>query len=470
MIKNKIPRILTLSFLVFYTVAAISVSLHRFWQYETFYFDFGIYDQALWNLSQGKLPLTYHPRFNFGILFNDHLEITYLGLAPLYQITNRPELLLIIQGLVVGLSGYIAYLIAKKRGLSEWQAGGLTFAYLMFVGLQNAIISDFHPTTLSPLFLLSLIYLFISKKWKLYGSVLILSLALREDMGIIIAGMGFWLWCSFSGRKQKIMSLVTILVSVGWVITAVKFIIPMISGAQYAYQANMPISMSEGWRQMFFPVDLKFRTIWVSIANFAGLPLLTPALWPTLMAHYATRFVFNSAATRFDLGLHYNAPVAVVYFLGSLGGLNFMIKKRWKAGLVAATILLLAIPVYFHKFYLHGPLGLAYNRVFYKNTQRQAYMDNFVNEIPKNKGLIMTQNNIAPRMIHFQPTMLLVKEYNVFLPKVVAIDLREGQNANNFFPLNQLGTEFLVEKLEMDKRYTKKEFPERRYIFVLNNE
>lgn len=45
----------------------------------------------------------------------------------------------------------------------------------------------------------------------------------------------------------------------------------------------------------------------------------------------------------------------------------------------------------------------------------------------------MTMNNIAPHMIHTHEVFLLRGVYEDFMPEYFVLDLREGQNFNNFF-------------------------------------
>lgn len=57
---TKLISILTITFIVIYTIAAITVSVNRFWQYQNFYFDFGIFDSAIWKAAKFQLPKVDH--------------------------------------------------------------------------------------------------------------------------------------------------------------------------------------------------------------------------------------------------------------------------------------------------------------------------------------------------------------------------------------------------------------------------
>lgn len=457
-------KLAVLVFIFIYSLAAVLVSLNRHWQYQTFYFELGLYQQALWNVSQGLGPIIYHPRFGFNSLFADHLEVTYLFLAPIFKFFAKSEFLLIIQAVGVGISGWLVFLIAKSRKISDLPASAITFSYLMFVGLQNAVITDFHPTTLVPLFLAGVVIVLDKKNWKALVLVLAATLLLREDIGLMLASLGPWLYFFFKSRSQKLAAAVMVIAGLTWSILAITVVIPKISGMAYSYQPMWPKSFIQGINSFFFPLDPKFKTLAISLANFSFLPLFVPSTWPALIFHYVQRFVLNSAGTRFVLGMHYNAPAAIILALSSISAMEFFRNHKLKTLLKLTSATLIVIPLFFHQFYLHGPLGLAYNLDFYRHTLKQGFMDDFVKIIPRGK-LLMTQNNIASHVID-QPTMLLNSEYFKFSPCVVAVDLRIGQNPNNFFPLSYDTAVKLTDTLKLDQDYVHEELPENRHIFI----
>ena len=45
-------------FIIFVYFAIFSViSVNRYWQYQTFYIDFGIYDDAIWKVAHFQTPI-----------------------------------------------------------------------------------------------------------------------------------------------------------------------------------------------------------------------------------------------------------------------------------------------------------------------------------------------------------------------------------------------------------------------------
>src|SRR3989344_5244560 len=57
-----------------FTAASILITLNRYWQYEVFYYDFGIFDRAIWLVSQFKPPIIDHLVVGGKLIFADHFN------------------------------------------------------------------------------------------------------------------------------------------------------------------------------------------------------------------------------------------------------------------------------------------------------------------------------------------------------------------------------------------------------------
>src|SRR3989338_7619457 len=134
-----------------FIAAGILVSLNRFWQYEVFYYDFGIFDSAIWSVSRFKPPIIDHLAVGGKWIFADHFNPSIFFLSPLYWFTDKQEIILIAQSVIVGASGFVLYKIGKEVIKNKFLSFSVLVSYFLFVGLQNAIISDFHEVTVSTL-------------------------------------------------------------------------------------------------------------------------------------------------------------------------------------------------------------------------------------------------------------------------------------------------------------------------------
>lgn len=466
--KNRAEIIFVVASITLYCIAASLVSLHRYWQYNAFWYDFGIFDETVWKLSQFKLPVITQLNPPQGkIVWADHFNPSSIFLAPFYWISNKQEIILVAQTIFVGLSAFIGFLITKKEIKSKIVRLSLLVSYLGFVGLQNALFTDVHNIVFALLPLMLSIWAIYQRRWQLYFLFLFITLGWQESMAAVGAGLGLFLIL----RKDKNIKvgLLTLATSLFYGILTMKVIIPVFRGNPYTYQPDIPTVWYEWIMRFFIPPEMKLKAILATFATFGFLPLFNISTVPMIVEHYLERFVLNMAATRWDLGFHYNVLLSPIMFLASLEVIRRLQnnKRVKKLLLLLWGIITITIVVFLHRFYLHGPLMLATHPAFYQTTKQMKFLDDFVKKIPKDKFL-MTQNNLATHFTHGK-TVLLNLDYQEIKPDVVAVDIREGQNANNFFPLQPHEVKNLVASLSADLNYTKKEITDSQLIFMMKN-
>lgn len=455
--------IFVISLIFIYTLAAIVVSLNRYWQYQNFYFDFGIFDSAIWKVSQFSLPYVDHVDFGSKniLIFGDHFNPSIFLLAPLYWITSRSEVLLIAQSLAVGLGGLVAFFISKKFLKNKLSQLALVTAFLGYVGLQNALISDFHEATVAVLPLTLLFWAIFNKRWKLYFLFLIIVLGFKESFAGL--GIGVGLYLLLQDRRNFKFGLLTIFISLIWGITTILFIIPLFSHGVYLYTPQQFPPDIQHFIASFLSPASRWNTIFYTYLTFGFLPLFDIAVLPAVFENFFERFILSSSKGQ-DLGMHYNAPLAPLMFMGALKVFILMEKNRVLSKWVGFCSVAIILTVFvLHRFILHGPLGLIYNPVFFEQNQNVKYMDNFAANFPKG-GLIMTQNNLAARLAH-QDVKLLRKNYSLINPDYIILNLTPGQNPNSFFPLSYQEVLDIKERLLQDEMYKAVKFGSELYIF-----
>lgn len=450
-------------FIFAYFLASSLVSLHRFWQYNAFWYDFGIFDTTIWKLSQFHLPIIAQLAPPMGkIVWADHFNPSSILLSPFYWIWGKSEIVLIAQALVVSLSAFVAYAITRKHIKSSLVRISLIVSYLGFVGMQNALYTDVHNIVFATLPFMLTLWALYGKNWKWYWIFLFVTMGWQENLAGVVVGLGLFLLF----RKEKLIKIgiATILVGLLYGIVVAKIIIPSFNGGIYTYRPNIPKNPVYFAAGLFTP-PIKAQTIFYTFATFGFLPLATLATLPMILEQYIERFVLNMAGTRWDLGFHYNAILSPIMFLASLEFLIHFQKRKnannilsmWAIGTIVTVFVL-------HRFILHGPLLLATHPAFYGQTTTMKFLDDFVGKIPTT-GLLMTQNNIAAHFTH-QEVILLHKVYQDISPDIVAIDIRPGQNANNFFPVSESDTQKIVDSFSANSSYKKITAGENQFIFV----
>lgn len=448
-------------FIVIYALAAILVALNRYLQFNAFWYDFGIFDSTVWQLSRFKLPVIPQLKPPQGLLvWADHFNPSIALLSPFYWFTNKQEVMIVLQVVVVCSSAMVAYLIARREVRSSFAHLALVASYLGFVGMQNALFTDVHNIVFATLPLMLVIWAILAKKWKLYWLFLALTIGVQENMALIGVGMGMYLLMQKGTRK---VGVATIIFSGFYFLAVIKLVIPFFKGSAYTYQPNLPKSAGDLMRTFFLP-QIKTRTIFFTLLTFGFLPIASVASWFLIVWQYFERFVLNTAATRWDLGMHYNAVLSPIMFLAALDILKKMQRKKMLSRLINIwAFFTLAAVILLHRFVLHGPLMMATMPAFYQATSDTKFLYTFVDRVPRNK-FIMVQNNLGSQFTH-EKMVLLNRAYNMIKPEVIVFDTRSGQNANNFFPLSFQQVEKMVASLEKDKNYKKITITDRQFYF-----
>lgn len=462
--KNKLLG-LTFLFIFIYTLSAVIVSVLRYYQFETGYFDFGVNDQAIWSVSRLMLPITYHPNYThgFGIHLADHFSPSIYLLSPLYWFTNRQEIILIAQALFVGLSAVVGAIIARKFIKNNLAVFALIFSYLGFVGMQNALITEFHEATLSPLFIMIAFWAVVNKKWRIFYACLFIILGLKETFAGLGVGLGIFIF--FFDKKNYKHAVATVTICISWALVITKLVIPGLSGRTYFYAPSNGLSSFIAMLGAFLHFDIRLKTLFYSFLSFGFLPLFYFPLIPGISENFLSRFLAEGAV-RYTLALHYSAPLSALMLFSSIMIFSRIEKsKKFKKILLPYSFFLIANTFILHQFILHGPLALSYNRTFYSQTKNNSYVEDFIKQIPADRGLIMTQNNIAGRFSH-QKVMMLDRAPDNFNPEVIALNLTPGQAPNNFFPLSYEDSVKLKDRILLDPKYKLKKFGEELYIFT----
>ncbi len=355
-------------------------------------------------------------------------------LSPIYWLTDRPEALLIAQAIAVGISALVLYFLGKRMLKNGPGALAVVSAYLLFVGTQNALIADIHEVTFMMLPLMLCFYAIVTKRKAVFWINFLITLGFKESAALL--GVGIAMLIYFVNKDWLKTAIQVGILSILWGALTTQVIIPYFFGEPYFYTPTITWS--------FFDDPVKRKTLLMSLISFGFLPLLYPPAWLLIVQDIAARFMQKEFTLRWGLGLHYSAQLAVIMAFSSI-----MALQKYKKYITFTSIVLIILSLYLHQFKLHGPLGLAYNPAFYAHTKNFAFLDDLVANVPKGTT-VMTQNNIAPHMIHTHQVYLLRDVYDDYMPEYFVLDVRAGQNFNNFFGAK---IDVLLASLRKDPRY-----------------
>jgi len=439
------------------------IAVNRYWQYQTFYIDFGIYDDAIWKVAHFKAPIVDkgpNGRLNLG----DHFTPGMYLLAPIYWVTDRQEVMFVVQVLAVCVAAWIAYLLIRSRTKNRFIQTALIVSFLGFVGMQNALIVEMHEITFAVLPLMLVIWSIERRKWKQYFFFLFLLLSFKENLAGIVIGLGLYLLIRF--RKQYLpQAVASIIIGLVWGALMTMVVIPALNGGVYGYAPSFlkGQSLSEILGRLLSS-STKRDTVFFTYSTFGFLPLFDISTWPVMFEQYFERFVLSNAPSRNDLGLHYNSILVPVLLLGTLNVITFL-KKRIPDKIFSVFGAALIIWVLFYsRFIYHGPVDLIYNKAFYEQRKNVVYQDDFVKLFPK-KGLVLTQNDLGSRLTHGPDVRLIRKDFAYLNPDYVILNLTPGQNPNSYYPAS---LEIAVEVKDYylaDENYTLTKVHDEQYLF-----
>ncbi|PIP74652.1 MAG: hypothetical protein CO028_04130 [Candidatus Levybacteria bacterium CG_4_9_14_0_2_um_filter_35_21] len=420
--------IVSIFFVIFTTI-----SIHRFWQYSVWYYDFGIFYTAISAVSKLQAPIIDHFVFTNTNILGDHFHPIIFLISPLVALFKTGEVLLVIQTLFVSLSGIFIYLISKHYQRSKFESFAMLIMYFSFIGLHNALITEFHEITLLSLPLSIFFYGMIKKKKFWYFLGLFSVLLTKETTFIIPAWFSLLLIFKNKGQWRKI-GLFSLLISLAYGYFLVTYVFKFFNGEGYYYLEGASKNV-----ESIFPTfnELKIKTIFYSFLNFGFLPLLAPEMLPPILFNWWSRFT-SLASTRHDLGMHYNSEIAPTLILAANVGwvrLKMFLSKFFpffKTYYFKILFLIVVVISFINIIYLNSPILLFGNLDFYKNTENFVFLDTLIENIPED-GIVMAETNIAARIAYRGKVIMLRDNYDQFSPDYVVVDFREGQEPNNFF-------------------------------------
>ena len=167
----------------------------------------------------------------------------------------------------------------------------------------------------------------------------------------------------------------------------------------------------------------------ISLLSFGLLPLVSLTFVPAILQDWYLRFVLNQGEARWDLGMQYNAMIALLLAYAAIMGFKQLLKHKWyKKYAKLHALITIAFVLIYHQFIYHGPLGMAYNRDFYRHTQDMQFLTDFIAHTPHHNRTIMAPNNLAVHLTHDYDVRLLQPEYWRVFPKTILLDIRPSQN------------------------------------------
>lgn len=215
------------------------------WRYYQFYpsyatFDQGIFNQVFWNslhgdffqsslsstesiaVAQDGIPpnVAYHR-------LGQHFTPALMVWLPMYALFPSPAGLSLLQVTLVAIAGVALYGLARQR-LPAQLSALITISYFAANAVIGSTLANFHDFCQIPLYLFGLLLALEKRWWGVLGLLALLTLLVREDAGVVLFGVGFYLLLLRRDRTRW-LGLALCLLSVGYMAILTLVVMPLFS-------------------------------------------------------------------------------------------------------------------------------------------------------------------------------------------------------------------------------------------------
>ena len=306
--------LVALSLAALYFLAYSTLSVLRHESYHSLGFDLAVYDQVIWNTTQGRfLESTMTQAFSLPhSSLSDHFSPVYLLLAPFDYAFPHPETLLVLQTLALALGAWPVYLLARLK-LPDGYAPLWVLAYLLFVPLAYVNLFDLHEIAFAVAPLGFALYFLERGRRGWFVLCLVFTFFIKEEMGLVGAAFGMYVLLA---KRDWRMGLGVLAGSLLVFAAVIQVVIPYFAGGhsypyfslRYAQVGGSPRGIVTTLvtdpvriaRNLLVPSKIYFvigvfgSTIGLSaLAGWASL-LLLPTLAYLLLSNYPPEYSFST--------------------------------------------------------------------------------------------------------------------------------------------------------------------------------
>lgn len=177
-------------------------ALDRHRSFESNAYDFGFFDQIIWNTSQGRWFESSFIPYNF---LGQHFQPVLLVFALVYRLGAGNEVLLPTQAFVVAAAALPLY-YAVRRATSSGVVGLMMSAgFLLSAPLHRGLDFDFHPELMGYVFVFLAAYFLVADRPVATIAALLPLLLLKEDMPLILAAFAVLLFVRGFRREGSVL-------------------------------------------------------------------------------------------------------------------------------------------------------------------------------------------------------------------------------------------------------------------------
>ncbi len=381
-VKKHLPLVLLLLFCLGVFFVSLKINIFRYNNFDLGKFDLGNMTQMVWNTLHGKfMYLTDYFGTNLPRWAMSHVDPILLLVVPFFVVWQHPLTLVIFQLVLVIVSSFLIYAIAKQKLNNDFAALFFALAFLFYPAVGFVLAwTAFHGVTIAIPFFLASFYLFekmyknrnfSSKQMVLFWTLLVITMSGKEEIPLFVFMFGLFILLfrnveytnekEFLTSRMSKLSIKMMVVSVIWFVMAFFVIIPAFSSYRVEgykrFAANLGISevpainitesnyflgryegFGDSYSEIILNMALRPRVLTETLFNgdkpenmqmtFAPM-LYSPLLYPPLFALALPELIINYSITGGGIGTSeiYNHRISMiipVLFIASIYGVGFM--------------------------------------------------------------------------------------------------------------------------------------------------
>ena len=410
--------IIVISMVYSIILSYLMIMKHR--SLNTYAWDLGIYNQAMWSTLNGKpFHYTLEPYY-CNTFLGTHFSPILILLLPFYAIHPHPETLLIMQSFFLGLTAVPTYFLAKhilKREKLALIFAGLALVYPPIIAGCSI---DFHIECVLPLLYTSTFYFLETDNKNFFYIALVLLLTVKEVMPIITLFLSIYtLIQSIKISKKKLQfdqdrvlkyTIPIATLSILW------FFFAGYMRKALGYDLPFQSSLSEPWQilgagnkihEVFLYILkdpskailalrydwlAKFRYLSFLFGSFTMMPLLSPVV--LLTVPWLSLSLFSNKGTYYLIERHQVLFVAPILIIASIMGFKKLKEKN--GGRTLSALMLMVMLFFSAGFWFRTGFDL----YSYHYGSHEKRFGEVIMMIPNNNETVLTQNNLLPQLIN----------------------------------------------------------------------
>lgn len=343
------------SAIAFFVITLILI-LHRHFTFYSSY-DQGIFNQVFWNnLQSNFFESSLSSQLSTNVVHNNEVpDVAYRRLGqhftpalllwlPIYALFPYSATLSVLQVVFVTTAGIILYFLAREY-VDNTVATLISISFYAANAIVAPTLANFHDISQIPLFVFTLLLAMEKRCWWLFALFSVLILAVREDSGITLFGIGVYMVLS---RRFPRIGLMVCTVSFGYLLVLTNLIMPIFSediskrfmlerfgqyveGDEASTLDVIWAMITQPWLlviELITPVGRTIRYLLGQLLPFALIPVVAPGAWmiagfPLLKLLLGKGFSVLAITIRYAMGVVPGLCYGAILWWGGQGVLRF---------------------------------------------------------------------------------------------------------------------------------------------------